>query len=315
MSKTNENSTIELSVVIPTYNRSELLSHTLMALTKQSLSPDSFEVIIIDDGGSDDSEAVAQSFKNQLNIKYFWQEDKGFRAGKARNVGTAIAEGQYIVYIDTGVLLSTGTLEEHLFRHKVSIHPIAIVGYVYGFDLDEQGVKKMESVISPDNVDDILKELQKQGAYDIRQAQYDVLGENISDWPAPFDLFWTCHVSAERKELIKAGMFDESFNSWGGEDVDLGVRLFINNNMFIVNKSMSSFHWPHPKEVHDTSESSKSAAELIHGKYNIWQTSFYNLDYPINDLPLNQLIKILKESPDYPMVDRFIPQVSAAKIN
>ncbi|MGF1766728.1 glycosyltransferase [Enterovibrio makurazakiensis] len=294
---------IEISIVIPTYNRSKLLSHTLTSLVEQTLSPESFEVIVIDDGGSDDSEIIAKSFSNRLNIKYFWQEDKGFRAGKARNVGTAIAEGKYVVYLDTGVLLASGTLEEHLFRHKVSTHPIAIVGYVYGFDLDEEGVKKMESVISPNNVDAILSELDHQGAYDIRQSQYDELGTNICDWPAPFDLFWTCHVSAERQQLIKAGMFDERFNSWGGEDVDLGVRLFLNNNMFIVDKSMASFHWPHPKEVHDTGESSKSAAQLIHDKYDIWQTSYYNLDHEINDLPLNKLIKVLKESPNHPMAD------------
>ena len=294
---------IELSVIIPTYNRSTLLSHTLTALCEQTLPLESFEVIVIDDGGIDNSEDVTRSFSDKLNIKYFWQEDKGFRAGKARNVGTAIAEGKYIVYLDTGVLLATGSLEEHLFRHKVSTHPIAIVGYVYGFDLDEEGVKKMESVISPNNVDAILSELDQQGMYDIRQAQYDDMGHNISDWPAPFDLFWTCHVSAEREELIKAGMFDERFNSWGGEDVDLGVRLFRNNNMFIVDKSMASFHWPHPKEVKDIGESSKSAAELIHSKYNIWQTSYYNLDHEINDLPLNKLIKVLKSSPNYPMAD------------
>ncbi|WP_281543483.1 glycosyltransferase [Grimontia sp. SpTr1] len=294
---------IELSVVIPTYNRRDLLSHTLTALSEQTLPKETFEVIVVDDGGMDDSEYIALSFSDRLNIKYFWQEDKGFRAGKARNVGTAIAEGKYIVYLDTGVLPGTGTLEEHLFRHKVSTHPIAIVGYVYGFDLDDEGIKKMESVITPTNVDQILAELDSQGAYDIRQSQYDDLGHNICDWPAPFDLFWTCHVSAEREQLIKAGLFDEGFNSWGGEDVDLGVRLFINNNMFIVDKAMSSFHWPHPKEVKDTGESSRSAAERIHNKYNIWQTSYYGLDHEINDLPLNKLIKVLKSSPNHPMAD------------
>ncbi|MGF1724845.1 glycosyltransferase [Photobacterium nomapromontoriensis] len=294
---------IEISVIIPTYNRSILLSHTLTSLTEQTLSKDSFEVIVIDDGGCDNTKAVIDAFSEKLNIKYFWQEDKGFRAGKARNVGTAIAEGQYIVYIDTGILLATTTLETHLFRHKVSPHPIAIVGYVYGFDLDEAGVEKMSAVISPNNVDEILKELDAQHAYDIRQRQYDDLGQNIFDWPAPFDLFWTCHVSAEREQLIKAGMFDEHFNSWGGEDVDLGVRLFLNNNMFIVDKSMSSFHWPHPKEVKDTGESSKSAAKIIHSKYNIWQTSYYNLDYSINDLPLNKLIKELTGSTTAPVAN------------
>ncbi|WP_232313031.1 glycosyltransferase [Enterovibrio coralii] len=77
---------IEISIVIPTYNRSKLLSHTLTSLVEQTLPAECFEVIVIDDGGSDDSEFVAKSFSDRLNVKYFWQEDKGFRAGKARNV-------------------------------------------------------------------------------------------------------------------------------------------------------------------------------------------------------------------------------------
>ncbi|MGR5148958.1 glycosyltransferase [Photobacterium alginatilyticum] len=287
---------IEISVVIPTYNRSDLLSHTLTALKAQTLDKDRFEVVIIDDGGSDDSEEIVSRFKSDLNVKYFWQEDNGFRAGKARNIGTAIAKGNYIVYVDTGVLLSTTSLEEHLKVHQKALHPIAIIGYVYGFDLNSEGIDKMNTVIDANNVDSILYQLHKQSAFDIRQRQYDDLGENITHWPAPFDLFWTCHVSAERNELLKAGLFDENFQSWGGEDVDLGVRLFLNNNMFIMNKSICSFHWPHPKEVSDHENASDNAAKTIHNKYNLWQTSFYNVKHKGEPLPLNKIIQIHKNN-------------------
>ena len=285
---------IEISVVIPTYNRSDLLSHTLTALQAQTLNKSIFEVIVIDDGGSDNSEEVVNLFKPELNVKYFWQEDNGFRAGKARNIGTAIAEGKYVVYVDTGVLLSTTALEEHLQVHRNALHPVAIIGYVYGFDLDAEGIEKMNTVIDANDVDSILYQLHQQNAFDIRQQQYDDLGENITNWPAPFDLFWTCHVSAERSELLKVGLFDENFQTWGGEDVDLGVRLFLNNNMFVMNKSICSFHWPHPKEVADHEDSSNSAAETIHNKYNIWQTSFYNIVHEGKSLPLNKIIQIHK---------------------
>ncbi|WP_087026770.1 glycosyltransferase [Thaumasiovibrio subtropicus] len=287
----------KISVVIPTYNRAELLSHTLTSLEAQTLDKSAFEIIVVDDGGQDHSESVVESFSHRINVKYFWQEDNGFRAGKARNIGTAIAQGKYIVYVDTGVLLATTTLEEHLRQHESAAHPIAIIGYVYGFDLDEEGVKKMNTVIDAHDVDSILFELQQQKAFDIRQHQYDDMGENISHWPAPFDLFWTCHVSAERSELLKVGMFDEDFNTWGGEDVDLGVRLFMANNQFVMKKEICSFHWPHPKEVNNHDDHSNDAAQRIHQKYNLWQTSYYNIDHREDGVPLNKIIQLYREQP------------------
>ncbi|WP_084186862.1 glycosyltransferase [Andreprevotia chitinilytica] len=286
---------IKISVVIPTYNREDLLRYTLESLRQQTLDKSQFEVVIVDDGGSDNSEAVVQEFADDLNVKYFWQEDHGFRAGKARNVGTAIAVGQYILYIDTGVLLATSTLEEHLRIHQRSSYPTVIIGYVYGFEIDNDLVDKIADVIDYKDVDTTIYHLNQHQALDIRQKQYDELGDNITNWPAPFDILWTCHVSAEREELLKAGLFDEEFNSWGGEDVDLGVRLYLNNNLFTMEKSACSFHWPHKKEVDNHKESSANAAERIHNKYNLWVTSFYGKDLQDEKYSLNKVIKIFKE--------------------
>lgn len=284
----------KISVVIPTYNRQELLAHTLDSLVSQTLDKALFEVIVVDDGGRDNSKQVAESYKDRLNIQYFWQHDKGFRAGKARNIGTMAAEGEYIVYIDTGVLLSTITLEEHLRVHESSKTPIAVLGYVYGFDVDAETLESLQPILNASDIDKTLLHLKQQGAHDIRQRQYEDMGENIGDWPAPFDLFWTCHVSAERSELIKAGLFDESFNTWGGEDVDLGIRLFLNKNQFVMNKTICSFHWPHPKEVSDSDDHSNDAARRIHEKYQIWQTSFYNVDHREDGVPLNKIIQLYR---------------------
>ncbi|SDR90244.1 Glycosyl transferase family 2 [Paraoerskovia marina] len=288
-------SSVKISVVIPTYNRSELLRNTLVALHHQTLDPALFEVVVVDDGGSDDSEAVVRSFADSLNVKYFWQEDEGFRAGKARNIGTAIASGDYVVYIDTGVLLGSTTLQTHLETHEASAYPTVMIGYVYGFEVDDATIEGLMTSVDHEDTDATIEYLHAADALDIRESQYADLGENITSWPAPFDIFWTCHVSAERDELLKAGLFDESFTSWGGEDVDLGVRLFQRNNLFLMDRAARSFHWPHVKEVSDLKESSASAADRIHSKYNLWTTSFYGRDLQNEKYSLNKVIKISRE--------------------
>ena len=282
---------VKISAVIPTYDRRELLRRTLRALQAQTLPKEQFEVVVVDDGGSDDSEAVVREFAATLNIKFFWQEDKGFRAGKARNIGTAIAEGDYIVYLDSGVLVATTTLQEHLNIHECSTRPTVIIGYVYGFEVDNGLVGTLCAQCDDRDVDGTIRRFQQLHALDIRQRQYDELGEDISQWPAPFDILWTCHVSAEREELLRAGLFDERFNTWGGEDVDLGVRLFLNDNLFILAKSAASFHWPTLKDTEDLKEKSAIAARKIHRKYNLRETSCYGMESADDKYSLNKAIR------------------------
>lgn len=288
-------STPIISVIIPTYNRAELLSYTLKSLCKQSLPTTHYEVIVVDDGGSDNTKDIVLEYESELNIQYVWQKDKGFRAGKARNIGTMIADGKYILYIDAGVLLSSDTLQVHYSAHTHSIYPTVIIGYVLGFDVDHKTSVKMLEQLDSNNVDDSIVKLKQLGVNDIRQVQYEELGANIHCWPAPFDIFWTCHVSAGRDELIKAGLFDEAFNSWGGEDVDLGIRLHMNNNLFMMLPNATSIHWPHEKHIENHSDKSQEAAIRIHDKYSLWTTSFYGKDLNGQNFPLNKAINLFQK--------------------
>lgn len=282
---------IAISVVIPTYNRQELLDKTLRALCQQTLDKQRFEVIVVDDGGGDGSGELCRHYRDDLNIRYYWQYDKGFRPGKARNIGIASAEGKYIVMIDAGVLLRQEALAMHLNVHQQSQQPVACIGYVYGFEMPDALLDRLYHSIQAADVNTSVKELEKMNAGDIRQKQYDEFGYNISAWPAPFDIFWTCHVSAEKHELLKAGLFDEAFNGWGGEDVDLGVRLFLQNNRFIVSKAICSVHCPHPKQVANHKDESENAGKKIHQKYQLWQTAFYGCDLGESKFSLNKVIQ------------------------
>jgi len=88
------------SIVIPSYNRAGLIGHTIRSFLQQDYSL--FELLVIDDGGTDNTKEVVASFNDQ-RIRYFFKEN-GER-GAARNFGAARAVGDYISFFDSDDLV------------------------------------------------------------------------------------------------------------------------------------------------------------------------------------------------------------------
>jgi len=86
------------SIIIPTYNRREKLQRCLDALVHQTYK--NFEVIICDDGSTDGTDAVVDTFKDKLDIHYAWAKNWGGPA-KPRNLGLTIARYEWICYLDS----------------------------------------------------------------------------------------------------------------------------------------------------------------------------------------------------------------------
>src|SRR5690349_6227106 len=126
----------EVSVIIPTYNRGKLLCYTLDSLLKQNISKNDFEVIIGDDGSSDDTRLLVKKYESQLNIKYAFQDDLGYRPASARNKAIRLAEGKVCLLIDSSVILDPNCISEHMQFHRKN-ESAAAIGYVFGFDHNE----------------------------------------------------------------------------------------------------------------------------------------------------------------------------------
>ena len=101
-------SSLRCTVIVPTYNRRRLLELTLDSLAGQDLPRDRFEVLVVDDGSSDDTADVVREFEDRLDLRYFYQPDEGYRVARARNVGIRHARGEICVFVDSGVLLHSG---------------------------------------------------------------------------------------------------------------------------------------------------------------------------------------------------------------
>ena len=84
------------SVIIPVYNRPKEIYDLLESLNKQSFK--NFEIIIVEDGSTEDCEKVLQNYLSTLDIKYFFKENSG--PGDSRNFGMGKASGQYLIFFD-----------------------------------------------------------------------------------------------------------------------------------------------------------------------------------------------------------------------
>lgn len=89
------------SVIVPVYNRPEEVKELLESLCSQTV--DNFEVLIIDDGSQQRADDVAESFKDRLNIRYFYKENSG--QGFSRNFGFERAHGDYLVVFDSDCII------------------------------------------------------------------------------------------------------------------------------------------------------------------------------------------------------------------
>lgn len=99
-----------LSVIIPTRNRADLLKLALLSLQSQTLPADSFEVLVIDNGSTDNTKQVVASFQQQLgNIRYFFDPTPGLHVG--RHVGLREAKADILVYADDDIEATQTWLE------------------------------------------------------------------------------------------------------------------------------------------------------------------------------------------------------------
>ncbi|MCD8404900.1 glycosyltransferase [Tenacibaculum dicentrarchi] len=104
---------LKFSIIVPVYNRPKEIEELVESLTKQDFQEnlkDAFEVIIIEDGSEKSSEEIVKSYKNRLNIRYFYKENSG--AGASRNFGMQRASGTYFIILDSDVILPTQYLSE-----------------------------------------------------------------------------------------------------------------------------------------------------------------------------------------------------------
>jgi glycosyltransferase involved in cell wall biosynthesis len=275
----------KISVVIPTYNRDKLLRETLLQLTGQTLPGDEFEVIIADDGSSDRTREVVDSFSGQLQLKYHFQEDLGFRAATARNEGSRLATAPILCFIDTGILPGPDFLRSHLGEHgDVTVHA-AVIGYDYGYHPFSEPLKAATDLIGTLSPAEVVARFgDDPGFIDIRHKHFVRCGFDLSSRAIPWNLFFSSNCSVRADDFWDVGGFDESFTGWGGEDQELAFRLYRHGLTFRASRDAWVVEWPH--ERLDASALRKHAKDNYDRYLSRTPEPVFEMGYAVLDLAL-----------------------------
>lgn len=189
-----------ISVVIPTLNRAELLARTIDSIESQTISRDRYEVIVVDNNSTDDTQLVlADSSDRYANLRFARQTRPG--AAAARNRGLQRAEGDIVLFIDDDIEADPELVESHLKHHREN-PDASVVGTIR---------TQWESTRDP-----FLRYLRDRRIYN----PYRLGGAKMD-----FSCYHTGNVSTPRDILNAVGGFDERFAVYGMEDIELGYRL------------------------------------------------------------------------------------------
>jgi len=180
-------SPVDLSVVVPTYNQADLLQECLRALVGQTLPQETYEIVVVDDGSTDQTAAVLGRFGPPVRVVRLPQ-NRGRSA--ARNAGIRAAAASLIVLVDSDIIVRADFLASHLRVHT----------------------REGPGILSRGPVIDVP---------DLESARD---GRPLRLVASPAYLT-TANAALAKDALLRAGLFDEGFSGYGWEDFDLGLRL------------------------------------------------------------------------------------------
>jgi len=204
---------IKLSIIIAVYNKARYIQKTIQNAINQSF--DNYEIIIVNDGSTDNSEAQILTYKDP-RIRYYKQSNKG--AGAARNKAISLAKYEYIALLDADDFWDPEYLQEQILliqkfpTHKVFATAIRIE--------DKDGIRPSQYTFSnPENV---------------KCLSLDYFESSLKN-----TLLTSSSTVIHKDVFKKTGMYDPSIKS--GQDTDLWIRIGLNYPIAFNTQSYATY--------------------------------------------------------------------------
>lgn len=235
-----------ISVIIPTYNRAGIITDAINTVLNQTYKH--LEIIIIDDGSTDNSREIIENIKDS-RIRYIYQENSG-RPSSARNKGIKIAKGEYIAFLDSDDLWHPQKLEKQINILDENSNVGLVTNWcVYKTFKDEEiQIKKYQAKSQEDNSIFILTK--------------------------PDKVFTATPTLLIRKECFeKVGLFDEEMTYC--EDWDMFFRISLFYEIYNIEEVLTYVR------VHGESLSQNNdVTKFSQGYLRFLEKAFENKDLP-----------------------------------
>ncbi|QKM64413.1 glycosyl transferase [Polynucleobacter tropicus] len=215
---------MKISVIVATYNRVDALNLVLQSLETQTDS--NFEVIVADDGSREETKEFISKFAktSKLAIKHVWHEDKGFRLALIRNLATAQASGEYLIFLDGDCIAQP----DFVARHRMLAQKNFLV----------TGSRVLLS-------EALTQELLRSAHWDFKLFSASLLKYRLTGginkflplkfkfgdgaWRHYKKFVWRrikgCNLACWKTDAQAINGFDETMTGWGHEDADFVFRL------------------------------------------------------------------------------------------
>jgi glycosyltransferase involved in cell wall biosynthesis len=219
----------ELSVIIPTVNRAKLLHQSLESILDQTVSPSTYEIIVVDNNSIDDTEFVIKKFKKR--VRYIFESEPGLLY--ARHTGANAAKGRFLIFADDDIVASKNWIEE-IFGTFIETGAALIGGKI---------IPRYEG--APPSWMDVFWSKNELGIWNIYFSLID-LGENQITIPANF--VFGCNFSIRKEVLFECGGFHPDalptgmIRYRGDGEYGLARKLMSKNYTTIYNPHASIVH-------------------------------------------------------------------------
>ncbi|OPJ56520.1 glycosyltransferase family 2 protein [Alkalithermobacter paradoxus] len=329
-----------VSVIIPSFNACERLYLALEGYKNQSFDHNKFEVIIVDDGSSDNTLRMIEEISCNFKLKVI---DCRINVGRsyARNEGIIASSGDILIFSDADMIPIRDFIKNHVESHNakdmVVVGPITyrIFSYYYTrFDIEHKRTYnsmkyKYKNYSQISKYNDLAKQLIfEDEIYNNRFLEYiypmrylskwyeeilDIYGKDFRNFYFPWIFLCSGNFSVSKKNIIDIGMFDESFRGWGAEDWELGYRLYKKGLKYIYNPDALSIHQEHPHDSQINAISARKNSVYMTQKHSDFNVILFYFASHLGYNFINQAVKeydILSEKQEYKdlisMIDRFV---------
>jgi len=211
MEKKSNNLRPIVSVIIPTYNRAKCIKRAIGSVLNQTYK--NVEIIVVDDGSTDNTKEVLKTFIESKKIKYFYQKNKGPSA--ARNLGIKNSKGEYIAFLDS----DDEWLPEKLGKQ---------IRLFQNSKDKKLGFVGCNVIVVMETTGDLFK---------YKFPRYKNFFEFLLSGP----FMWTPSIILTKKKIIEAvGLFDENLRFY--EDWDIWIRIARKYNFDLISDYLIKYY-------------------------------------------------------------------------